>query len=87
MALSIRASPTFRHYDTGVYDDVECILDGERNHSVLTVGYHKTHSDNEYWIVKNSWGDDWGRQGYIKMRMGKNICGLAERGKYPTLDI
>merc|ERR1712228_103012 len=87
VSIAVRASSTFRHYSSGVYDDVGCIDDGNLNHAILVVGYHKTTPDNEYWIVKNSWGANWGKQGYIKMRMSKNICGMAERGTYPTLNI
>jgi len=87
VSIAVRASSTFRHYSSGVYDDVGCIDDGNLNHAILVVGYHKTNPDNEYWIVKNSWGANWGKQGYIKMRMSKNICGMAERGTYPTLNI
>ena len=30
-----------------------------------------------YYIVRNTWGDGWGEQGYIRMKMGENLCGLA----------
>lgn len=28
-----------------------------------------------YWIVRNSWGKDYGEQGYLKIKMGDNLCG------------
>merc|ERR1719318_1106611 len=87
ISIGMRASSTFRHYSSGVYDDVHCINDGTPNHAILIVGYHKTNPDNEYWIVKNSWGHSWGKNGYIKMRMGENICGLAHAAVYPVIDL
>ena len=41
------------------------------NHAVLAVGYEKDGT----WIVKNSWGVNWGDQGYIKLAPG-NTCGV-----------
>jgi len=86
ISIAVRASSTFQHYSHGVYDDVECVDDGKLNHAILLVGYHKTNPENQYWIVKNSWGHNWGKDGYIKMRMGQNTCGMAKGPVYPTLE-
>ncbi len=32
----------------------------------------------EYWNVRNSWGDDWGEQGYIRIERNKDLCGIAD---------
>jgi Papain family cysteine protease len=39
-----------------------------------------TNSDNvPYYIVKNSWSDRYGINGYLKIAIGNNVCGIAER--------
>ncbi|XP_029962972.1 cathepsin O [Salarias fasciatus] len=47
------------------------------NHAVLVVGYDTT-GNIPYWIVQNSWGTTWGNQGYVYIKMGGNICGIAD---------
>lgn len=44
------------------------------NHAVLAVGYG-VENGTPYWLIKNSWGADWGVDGYFKMELGKNMCG------------
>lgn len=44
------------------------------NHAVLAVGYDLT-GETPYWIVKNSWGGDWGEAGYFNIELGRNMCG------------
>ncbi|XP_066574095.1 cathepsin O [Amia ocellicauda] len=50
---------------------------GEANHAVLVTGYDRT-GDVPYWIVRNSWGPSWGNEGYVYIKMGGNVCGIAD---------
>ncbi|XP_041800125.1 cathepsin O isoform X2 [Chelmon rostratus] len=47
------------------------------NHAVLVVGYNTT-GDIPYWIVQNSWGSTWGNEGYVYIKIGGNVCGIAD---------
>lgn len=65
---------TFRFYSHGIYDDPKC---GKKtDHAVLTVGYG-VDNDVPYWIIKNSWGHLWGDDGYIKVAMNNDRCGVT----------
>ncbi|XP_013402312.1 cathepsin O-like [Lingula anatina] len=47
------------------------------NHAVQIIGYDLT-GPVPYFIIRNSWGDDFGLNGYIHIRIGNNVCGVAE---------
>ena len=74
----------FQLYKSGVYSNEEC-SSSQLDHAVLVVGYGETEN-KKYWIVKNSWGKDWGMNGYIYMsRDNDNNCGIASQASYPIL--
>jgi C1A family cysteine protease len=71
ISIAIEADQaSFQSYSSGVYDDAGCGT--AIDHGVLVVGI----TDDAY-IVKNSWADSWGDQGYIMLKRGMNICGIT----------
>ncbi|KAF7838225.1 vignain [Senna tora] len=78
------AGSDFQFYSEGVFTGA---CGKELDHGVAIVGYGTTLDGTKYWIVKNSWGTEWGEQGYIRMQRGisnkEGICGIAMEASYP----
>jgi len=66
----------WQDYQSGVMSWEECAWVNELDHCVQLVGYN-TNNNNDYWIVRNSWGLNWGINGYIWLEMWRDTCGLA----------
>jgi len=58
------------------------------DHGVLVVGYGTSSSNEDFWILKNSWGGSWGEKGFFRIfrddsEAGPGVCGLQEQPSYP----
>ncbi|KAF8023141.1 hypothetical protein BT93_F0595 [Corymbia citriodora subsp. variegata] len=74
----------FQLYQSGVFTG---LCGTALDHGVTAVGYG-TENGKNYWIVKNSWGNSWGEQGYIRMERSltntvTGKCGIAMEASYP----
>ncbi|XP_061375419.1 zingipain-2-like [Gastrolobium bilobum] len=74
----------FQLYSQGVFSG---FCGKQLNHGVTIVGYGEQNGD-KYWLVKNSWGADWGESGYIRMKRETfdkdGTCGIAMDASYPV---
>mmetsp|Transcript_15073 Transcript_15073/g.17542 ORF Transcript_15073/g.17542 Transcript_15073/m.17542 type:complete len:456 (-) Transcript_15073:94-1461(-) len=80
---------SFQFYSTGVFDDDDCGAEGNIDHGVLMVGYGTdTDTGKKYFKIKNSWGGDWGEDGYIRIhRESKNQWGMCAILRVMTVPI
>ncbi|KAF1740751.1 hypothetical protein MXB_4674, partial [Myxobolus squamalis] len=72
-------------YESGIIDYPSC-SSVYLNHAVLAVGYslHK----RPYLLVKNSWGKNWGMDGYFKIALFRNnMCGISSWATFPIPQI
>jgi C1A family cysteine protease len=74
MPLSIccDAEP-WQYYNGGVLTASQCGL--SIDHAIQLTGY--SPEQGGYWIVRNSWGADWGENGYIYLQYGYDTCGIT----------
>ncbi|CAF0828329.1 unnamed protein product [Adineta ricciae] len=80
---------SFIFYSSGVYDEPACSTK-DWSHTMTVVGYDTFNNGTtkqDYYIVKNSWGEEFGMHGYIWMSRNKNNqCGIANWASYPLVE-
>jgi len=72
----------FPTYKTGVYKHTTGSALG--GHAVEMIGYGTMTPGGDYWLVKNSWNEEWGDNGTFKIARGSNECGIE--GEAATID-
>merc|ERR1711935_241096 len=58
------SSKAFQNYKKGILNPTECEV--YQDHAITAVGYGE-EKGVKYVIVRNSWADDWGENGYIRI--------------------
>jgi len=75
---------SMQFYRSGIYSDPMCIT-ARIDHAVVVVGYG-SEKGKDYWIVRNSWGSNWGMEGYLRLaRNRQNMCGVASQAIFPVV--
>ena len=89
VSVAIQANKrSFQLYQSGIYSDLDCGT--QLDHGVLVVGYgYDIELDMKYWIIKNSWGNQWGENGYIRILRDieddRGLCGIAMAPSIPII--
>ena len=90
VSVAIQANlSSFHFYKSGIYQDPDC--GNELDHGVLIVGYGSdVINELDYWIVKNSWSDQWGENGYVRILRNydeseSGMCGIASQPSFPIV--
>ena len=88
----------FQFYQGGIIDTPSCGTNTD--HGVLLVGFGTepataTAPSKDYWIIKNSWGPDWGDNGYVRLARtatstatstnSPGMCGIATQPSFPSV--
>eukprot|EP00049_Salpingoeca_infusionum_P025150 m.18146 g.18146 ORF g.18146 m.18146 type:complete len:406 (-) comp7702_c0_seq1:205-1422(-) len=77
VAVRVNADP-WNGYSSGIIRYHCSALPEAGDHAVQVVGYGVDHTQGvaiPYWTVKNSWGSQWGEDGYVRLYRGDNTCG------------
>eukprot|EP00088_Acartia_fossae_P005496 TRINITY_DN12461_c0_g1_i3.p1 TRINITY_DN12461_c0_g1~~TRINITY_DN12461_c0_g1_i3.p1 ORF type:complete len:477 (-),score=87.30 TRINITY_DN12461_c0_g1_i3:116-1519(-) len=88
MAVAFEVESDFMMYKSGIYHHTKVpsllksgVTDFDpfemTNHAVLLVGYgYDSQLQEKFWIVQNSWGENWGESGYFRIRRGTDECAI-----------
>ncbi|OIV98332.1 hypothetical protein TanjilG_16659 [Lupinus angustifolius] len=84
VAAAISVNQNFAAYKQGIFEG-PCGIN--LIHAVTVVGYGASKEGKRYWLIKNSWGENWGEGGYMRLQRGiddkRGLCGIAMWPAYP----
>jgi cathepsin B len=76
LAVAFSVYSDFPTYKSGVYKHTTGQLLG--GHAVEMIGWGTDPTGGDYWIIKNSWNEQWGDKGYFKIARGTDECGIED---------
>ena len=72
VSASVAVDPYFQAYAGGIFN---FNYDSMTNHAISLVGWDDTQGENGVWYLRNSWGTDWGEDGYMRIEYGCSRVG------------
>lgn len=69
VGCGVAADDSFQDYTGGVFEGSGAT---QVDHDVILIGWEDS---TQSWILRNSWGPDWGEQGYMRIKYGVNKVG------------
>lgn len=69
VATAVNATKMFLGYRSGIFDEN---AKGDINHAIVIIGWDDA---KHAWLLKNSWGSDWGDNGYMWIDYNSNLIG------------
>ena len=103
VAIGLNANKKFQLYDSGILRMKDCppaphtrdAMYMSINHAALLTGWGEEELPSgevvKYWIIKNSFGEDWGEDGYFRIERGPvtseglGTCGVYFESVYPIV--
>jgi len=74
VSAAVCTNTPFHNYDGGIFTGPSC---SNINHAVTLVGWNDSQGSEGVWILRNSWGTDWGEDGYMRIEYGVSYVGYA----------
>jgi C1A family cysteine protease len=75
IAACVKVTPAFQAYKSGIFDEfAEVTAPRDINHAITIVGWD---DKREAYLIKNSWGTQWGNKGYVWVKYGCNNIGFG----------
>jgi len=82
VVVTVKSKGPFQLYKGGIFAGCPSGTT-DTDHAVTVVGYGK-QNNIPYWLIKNSWGTNWGENGYIRMRRNVGMCGIGKSAAVVT---
>lgn len=74
VSAAVTATNAWPNYNGGIWSEN---VGGNVNHAIVIVGWDDDMGSDGVWIIKNSWGEDWGDQGYMYIEYGCSNIGYS----------
>jgi cathepsin F len=83
LSICVDAS-SWQYYEGGV---ITALCGNSLDHCVMITGYGEEEGWDfiryPVWYIRNSWGTDWGYDGYLYVERGSDLCGVADEVTLP----